>query len=305
MDFATLLRKVKLVMPSLINTNAAKQPETHPDWHCDQLTLTVLLNGALGPKAMAEMLAATEPGSAAQGMTVHDLLPRLHLACREVPAVAGAVAAHLDRRFRREINKLRRLNPEAAQARLIGGGYRVGALWACLRHQNEAVRGMAGPLAAEMLGQGMACLRPWLVSDDHARQMGLDAGQRTSLGRGGRRRSGGRGACAVSAQCACCPLQGLKVAVIGGLERMEGSYCQAIDKLGGQCSFHPGHVRGGSRRLRQIVIKSDVVVFITSVNSHGALATVKAECKKAGKPFIALGRTGVGSLEEMLLEFAA
>lgn len=109
----------------------------------------------------------------------------------------------------------------------------------------------------------------------------------------------------VGGDCQGCQLRGMKVAVIGGLERMENSYCEAVGKLGGQCSFHPGHIRGGCRRLRQVVGKADVVVFITSVNSHGALSAVKDECKKCGKPFCALARTGVASLEELLLGFAA
>jgi hypothetical protein len=97
----------------------------------------------------------------------------------------------------------------------------------------------------------------------------------------------------------------VRVAVIGGLKRMEPNYCQVVGKLGGHCLCHTGHVASGCRRLRQVVRKSDVVVFITTVNSHTAINAVKDECKKHGKPFCALGRTGAGSLEKALLTMAA
>ncbi len=105
-------------------------------------------------------------------------------------------------------------------------------------------------------------------------------------------------------RCEQCPLQGIKVAVIGGLKRMEAHYCEVVGKLGGRCLCHNGMVGNGCRRLRQVVRKADLVVFITTVNSHTAINTVKDECKKHGKPFCALGRTGAGSLERVLLGMA-
>jgi len=52
-----------------------------------------------------------------------------------------------------------------------------------------------------------------------------------------------------------------------------------------------------------IVSGADIVVFITTVNSHGALDVVKAVCKKNGKKFIARRkRTGISqSVVEGLL----
>jgi len=105
--------------------------------------------------------------------------------------------------------------------------------------------------------------------------------------------------------CAHCPLKGRKVAVIGGIERMETNYKEAVQRLGGECLCHTGKVRGGCRRLRQVVSKSDLVVFITQINSHAAMASVKDECKRCGKPFCVLSRTGASSLEKLLQEVAA
>ncbi|KMY65884.1 hypothetical protein AAU61_19855 [Desulfocarbo indianensis] len=105
--------------------------------------------------------------------------------------------------------------------------------------------------------------------------------------------------------CDHCPLKGRTVAVIGGIERMETNYKEAVQRLGGECLCHTGKVRGGCRRLRQVVSKSDLVVFITQINSHAAMASVKDECKKCGKPFRVLARTGASSLEKLLQEVAA
>ena len=101
-----------------------------------------------------------------------------------------------------------------------------------------------------------------------------------------------------------CPLAGRRVLVIGGLDRLETRYRDSVDQLGGKCIFHTGKIRGGCRRLKQTVAKADLVVFITTINSHAALSTVKAECKRCDKPFCALGRSGTGSLEQALLEWA-
>lgn len=101
-----------------------------------------------------------------------------------------------------------------------------------------------------------------------------------------------------------CPLAGQRVAVIGGLDRLEPRYRESVGQMGGECIFHTGKLRGGCRRLRQTVAKADVVVFITTINSHAALSAVKAECKRCATPFCALGRSGAGSLEQVLLRWA-
>jgi hypothetical protein len=101
-----------------------------------------------------------------------------------------------------------------------------------------------------------------------------------------------------------CPLAGRCIAIIGGLDRLEPTYRKAVDELGGECICHNGKIRGGCRRLKQTVAKADVVVFITTINSHAALTTVKAECKRCSTPFCVLGRSGAGSLEQALLKLA-
>ncbi len=99
-----------------------------------------------------------------------------------------------------------------------------------------------------------------------------------------------------------CPLRGRRVAVIGGLDRLEKNYCEVIEQMGGSCLCHTGKVRSGARRLRQIVNKSDVVVFLTPINSHAALNVVKKHCKQCSTPFCPLNCTSPAALESHLKE---
>lgn len=101
-----------------------------------------------------------------------------------------------------------------------------------------------------------------------------------------------------------CPLNGKTVAVIGGLDRLEQSYCQVIEGMGGQGLCHTGKVRSGARRLRQLVNKSDMVVYLTPVNCHGSLDVVKKQCKRCNTPFCPLNSTSPATLESRLREMA-
>lgn len=120
-----------------------------------------------------------------------------------------------------------------------------------------------------------------------------------------RHRAAGCEACPAPTKCPradSCPLKGRRVAVIGGLDRLRPCYTEAIERLGGECCFHTGKIRSGARGLRNLVDKSDLVVCITSINSHGAMHTVKKQCKKCRKPFCPLKGTSVSSLESLLLD---
>jgi hypothetical protein len=105
--------------------------------------------------------------------------------------------------------------------------------------------------------------------------------------------------------CNSCPLNGKTIALIGGLDRLEPTYRQMVDEMGGTLLFHTGRMKGGSGRMRLTVNKADLVVFITSINSHGALATVKSECKRAKKRFCALKQTGAKSFARAVQDLAA
>jgi HAMP domain-containing protein len=128
--------------------------------------------------------------------------------------------------------------------------------------------------------------------------------QQTCL-RNQRHLSKGEECCREEDFCEQCPLFGLRVAVVGGLSRMQPEYREVVRQLGAEMLFHNGEVKNGSYKLKSVVCGADIVVFITSVNSHGALNVVKAVCRKNGKKFIALKETGTESLAKTLRKCAA
>jgi HAMP domain-containing protein len=127
--------------------------------------------------------------------------------------------------------------------------------------------------------------------------------QQTCL-RDQRHLSKGEKCCGEEDLCEQCPLFGLRVAVVGGLSRMQPEYREVVRQLGAEMLFHNGEVKTANK-LKSVVCGADIIVFITSVNSHGALNVVKAVCRKNGKKFIALKETGSESLAKTLRKCAA
>ena len=99
-----------------------------------------------------------------------------------------------------------------------------------------------------------------------------------------------------------CPLEGMRVAVIGGLDRLEPEYRKTIHDLGADFIFHNGNCSNGQHVLKNVVCKANIVLFITSINSHGALKVVKATCKKTGKQFKVVRHPSAGSVYKTLSE---
>ncbi|MBF0313431.1 MAG: DUF2325 domain-containing protein [Oligoflexia bacterium] len=90
------------------------------------------------------------------------------------------------------------------------------------------------------------------------------------------------------------------LALVGGLERMALKYKQIVEEMGISFLYHNGECSGGSTPLKTIVQKSDVVLFITNVNGHGALDIVKKSCKKLNKGFMAINKCGPQTLRQII-----
>jgi hypothetical protein len=68
----------------------------------------------------------------------------------------------------------------------------------------------------------------------------------------------------------------MRVAVIGGLERHEAEIERRASDLGHTVEFHRGRVGGrGSAEIDAVVCRSEVVIIVTKVNSHGAMHLAK------------------------------
>ena len=108
--------------------------------------------------------------------------------------------------------------------------------------------------------------------------------------------------CTAEEMSGCCTLQHLKVALIGGLDRLENQYRSAFESLGTvKFYFHTGCCGGsGANRLRASARDADIVVFITRVNSHNALNVIKGICRKSGKSFLALRETNPALVSKLV-----
>jgi ornithine cyclodeaminase/alanine dehydrogenase-like protein (mu-crystallin family) len=96
-------------------------------------------------------------------------------------------------------------------------------------------------------------------------------------------------------------LDDMKIAWIGGLDRNERALEQLAESAGHKLLFHCGDVRGrGADELRGLVKRSDVVVVVTSVNSHGGVLFAKKAARQAGRPVL-ISRSGSSSMLEQIL----
>lgn len=95
-------------------------------------------------------------------------------------------------------------------------------------------------------------------------------------------------------------LNGCRVALVGGHDGLTPEYCKLVEDLGGEALIHNGKVKNGSKKVRDLVRKSDLVVYLTTINSHGAMKSFKKHCKLCSKPFCPCRGTGVGALRSFL-----
>ena len=97
----------------------------------------------------------------------------------------------------------------------------------------------------------------------------------------------------------------MKIAVVGGISRMRDRYQTIVEKMGAEFYHHDGVCSGGgSRKLHSTICKADIVVYITTINSHNAMHVVKATCKKSGKSFCFMKETSPEMLKNKIAELA-
>ena len=128
----------------------------------------------------------------------------------------------------------------------------------------------------------------------------------------------GNSVCSVTVDSPCCPagmhercrlenggcaLEHLRIALVGGLDRLEDKYQEAFEKSGAEFRFHSGVSGGGSAvRLKTLANWADVVVFVTRVNSHNALLIAKGICRKSGKLFLVMHHAGAEQISSRVRE---
>ncbi len=95
--------------------------------------------------------------------------------------------------------------------------------------------------------------------------------------------------------------QARRIAIVGGVERMEPLLRAVAAERGRQLEFHGGHMSGpASGRLKAMVDRVDVVVIVTDVNSHAAVTHARTLARRVGRRVLLVRRLGPSQLREML-----
>lgn len=93
----------------------------------------------------------------------------------------------------------------------------------------------------------------------------------------------------------------MHIGIVGGVERMEARLGAFAEAAGHELEFHPGHMSGPAQaRLRALVERADLVVIITTVNSHAGVIHARNLARTLGRPICILRRLGVSQLRTLL-----
>lgn len=96
----------------------------------------------------------------------------------------------------------------------------------------------------------------------------------------------------------------MRVGIVGGAENnsTRARYEEFARAHGGGVEFHDGHMDGrGSRQLRSMVERCDLVVIVTRINSHGAVKLAREVSRKLGRDPMIVRQFGLRRFEEVLL----
>ena len=92
----------------------------------------------------------------------------------------------------------------------------------------------------------------------------------------------------------------MRVAVIGGPDRMTRGFTELAAIHGHRLEHHDGSLAGRGRRvLRDIVARSHLVVIVTGVNSHAAVLVAREEVRRQGVPSLICRRFGLANLSRL------
>jgi hypothetical protein len=95
----------------------------------------------------------------------------------------------------------------------------------------------------------------------------------------------------------------MRIGIVGGAECVENEYRRLVKNSEHELDFHSGHMTsGGARALETLVHRCDLVVIVTDVNSHAAVAKARRLARTAGRAPIFARRFGVRALSAILEE---
>lgn len=97
----------------------------------------------------------------------------------------------------------------------------------------------------------------------------------------------------------------MHIALVGGLDRSEAQYRELAERAGHSIEWHTGDLAGrGAGTLESMIERSDLVIVVTAVNSHGAVWRARKLAKVRRKRLLLLARCGVSKFESLLTELS-
>ena len=97
-----------------------------------------------------------------------------------------------------------------------------------------------------------------------------------------------------------------RIAVIGGLERHEAEIERRAGARGHVVEFHRGRVGGRhAAELEAMVLRCDLAIIVTQVNSHGAMYIAKRAATRYGRPALIVRSGSPSSISTILESLAA
>ncbi len=93
----------------------------------------------------------------------------------------------------------------------------------------------------------------------------------------------------------------MRIGWIGGREKNEKDLERIAERSGHTLEFHSGHVAGrGADGIRALVERSDFLIIVTDVNSHGAVLLAKKTAQAAGRASLVIRRCGTSRLQMLI-----
>lgn len=93
----------------------------------------------------------------------------------------------------------------------------------------------------------------------------------------------------------------MRIGWVGGRERNETTLERIAEMRGHALEFHSGYVGGqGANDLRALVERSDFLVIVTDINSHGAVLLAKKMAQRVGRASLVIRRCGSSRFQALL-----
>jgi hypothetical protein len=94
----------------------------------------------------------------------------------------------------------------------------------------------------------------------------------------------------------------MRIAVVGGLDRAARELEQRARAGGHELELHTGAVGGSAAAasLRSLVMRADLVVILTDVNSHNGVQMARRQARLGNRPLRMMRRLSVSQLAAFL-----